>query len=139
MGVALLYGAAEWPIGRTEAGRSLVLAVEPLAGARVNHLRGELATRLDASGIQEGRQVDQSQTWIDPLVGVNVIAELAEHWAIRGEADIGGFGVGSELTWNAQAILTYRFTSWATMPSRASAIAPSPGTTRTAASPGTSP
>ena len=46
----------------------------------------------------------------NPLVGVNVIAELAERWAIRAEADIGGFGVGSDLTWNAQAVLTYRFT-----------------------------
>ena len=34
MGAALFYRAAEWPIGRTEAGRPLVLAVEPLAAAR---------------------------------------------------------------------------------------------------------
>jgi hypothetical protein len=45
--------------------------------------------------------------WGVPLVGVNMIVELAKHWAVRAEADIGGFGVGSDLTWNAQAFLTY--------------------------------
>ena len=29
---------------------------------------------------------------------------LSERWAVRAEADIGGFGVGSDLTWNAQAV-----------------------------------
>ncbi len=39
-----------------------------------------------------------------------MILRLSERWGVRGEADIGGFGVGSDLTWNAQAVLTYGFT-----------------------------
>ncbi len=33
---------------------------------------------------------------------------ITKRWRIGGEADIGGFGVGSDLSWNAQAFLTYR-------------------------------
>ena len=36
--------------------------------------------------------------------------DLAERWAIGGEANVGGFGVGSDFTWNAQAYLGYRTT-----------------------------
>jgi hypothetical protein len=39
-----------------------------------------------------------------------VIAQVAERCAVRAEAGIGGFGVGSDQTWNAQAIVTYRWT-----------------------------
>jgi hypothetical protein len=109
-GVGVFYRAAEWEIGRTDAGEPRTLAVEPLVGARLMHLRSEIDIKLDAGGFRERRQVDESQTWVDPLVGVNVIARLAERWAVRAEADIGGFGLGSDLTWNVQAILSYRWT-----------------------------
>jgi hypothetical protein len=109
-GFGALYRVAAWEIGRTSAGEPLTFVVEPLVGARLNHIRGEVEAKLDARGFQAKRQADESQTWVDPLVGVNVIAQVAEHWAVRAEADIGGFGVGSDLTWNAQAIVTYRFT-----------------------------
>lgn len=109
-GAAVFYRVADWEIGRTDSGEPLTFAVEPGIGARLNYLRTELDTKLDLPGGKVRRQVDQSQTWVDPLVGVNVIAQLAENWALRAEADIGGFGVGSDLTWNAQAIVTYRWT-----------------------------
>jgi hypothetical protein len=109
-GAAVFYRVAEREIGRTESGEPRTLAVEPLIGARLNYLRSEIDTKLDLAGLQARRQFDQDQTWVDPLVGVNVIAQLAERWSVRAEADIGGFGLGSDLTWNAQAILSYRWT-----------------------------
>ena len=36
--------------------------------------------------------------------------DLSDHWTIAGEADVGGFGVGSDFAWNAQAFLGYRTT-----------------------------
>jgi hypothetical protein len=108
-GGAVFYRVADWEIGRTESGEPLTFAVEPLAGARLNHLRSEVDAKLQAFGATVKRQVDEDETWVDPLVGLNVIAELSERWAVRAEADIGGFGVGSDLTWNAQAIVSYRW------------------------------
>lgn len=110
LGAGAFYRVVDWEFGRDAVGEPRTLAIEPLIGARLNYLRSEIDTKLDAFGIQAERQVDESQTWVDPLVGVNVIAQLAPRWAVRAEADIGGFGAGSDLTWNAQAIVTYRFT-----------------------------
>ena len=110
VGAAVFYRAVELDLGRNHLGEPQTLAIEPLVGARLNYLRGEIDTRLDAGGRRASRQVDESQTWVDPLVGLNAILRLSERWGVRAEADIGGFGVGSDLTWNAQAVLTYGFT-----------------------------
>lgn len=110
VGFGVSYRAIEWEIGRSASGEPRILALEPLVGARLNHLRGEIDVKLDAGGRTARRQFDESQAWVDPLVGVIVVAPLAERWSLRAEADIGGFGVGSDLTWNAQAILSYRWT-----------------------------
>lgn len=110
MGASVFYRAVDWEFNRDAQGEAQTLAIEPLIGARLNYLRGEVDTKLDAGGFSASRQFDESQTWVDPIVGVNVIWRLSERWGARGEADIGGFGVGSDLTWNAQAVLTYDFT-----------------------------
>ena len=55
-----------------------------------------------------GRQVDDSGTWVDPLVGTRFAVDLAERWAIAGEADVGGVIAGSDLSWNVQGFLGYR-------------------------------
>jgi hypothetical protein len=107
-GASAWYQVAEWQIGRGEAGRPLTLAVEPLAGARLNHLRAELDATLDAAGGRARRQFDDDETWVDPLVGLQIVAQLSDRWAFRAEGDLGGFGVGSDFTWNAQAIVSYR-------------------------------
>ena len=51
---------------------------------------------------------DQSESWVEPLVGARIGLDLTDRFAIAGEANVGGFGVGSDLAWNAQAFLGYR-------------------------------
>lgn len=111
VGAGVYYRVVDWEFARNSLGEPQSLAIEPTLGARLNYLRGEIDARLDAGGQGARRQVDESQTWVDPLVGVNVVLRLSERWGVRSEADIGGFGVGSDLAWNAQAALTYRFTA----------------------------
>jgi hypothetical protein len=110
VGAGVFYRAVDWEFARNARGEPQTLALEPLLGARLNHLRGEIDTKLDAFGRRVSRQVDESQTWVDPLIGVNAILRLSERWGVRAEADVGGFGIGSDLTWNAQAVLIYGFT-----------------------------
>lgn len=110
LGAGVFYRALDWEFAQTSSGEPQRLILEPLAGARLNYLRGEIDTKLDAFGQRVSRQVDEDQTWVDPVVGFNAILRLSEHWGVRTEADIGGFGVGSDLTWNAQAVVTYGFT-----------------------------
>lgn len=73
----------------------------------------ELDTEMDLSlgGVLSGT-ADSNHAWIDPIVGLRYHDDLGEHWSVHARADVGGFGVGSELAWNASALLGYRFSPW---------------------------
>ena len=76
----------------------------PYVGARY------YSTSLDFT-LQRGRTVDSSENWWDPLVGVEM-GLLWGRWGARGMADVGGFGVGSDLSWWASLEVEYRFNTW---------------------------
>ncbi len=41
------------------------------------------------------------QNWIDPWIGTRGTIALGERWALGLRADVGGFGVGTQFTWQA--------------------------------------
>lgn len=43
--------------------------------------------------------------WVDPWVGVRGVVPFDETWAMRLRGDVGGFGVGSDFTWQALVLL----------------------------------
>lgn len=79
-------------------------AVALLAGTRWVDMGGSFSY----AGQVVGDDADASTSWIDPLVGVNVFAPLSEKWWLGVRADVGGFGVGSELTWQAYADIGFK-------------------------------
>jgi hypothetical protein len=97
------YRVLEWQYGASSSGRPLRLVVAPEAGFRFTYMRTELEVR-------GGRTADESNSWVDPLIGSRIGLELTDRWAIIGEGNFGGFGVGSDFTWNAQAFLGYTTT-----------------------------
>jgi hypothetical protein len=101
LGIGPYFRALEWQYGESASGQPLRLILEPTAGIRVNHLRVELEVR-------GGRQFDDNETWVDPLVGTRFGIELTDRWTITGEADVGGVVAGSDLSWNIQGYLGYR-------------------------------
>jgi hypothetical protein len=58
-----------------------------------------------------GTEVDGSKSWVDPILGVRYMGSLSRLWFMRWEGDIGGFGVGSDFTWNTSLLLGYRLSS----------------------------
>jgi hypothetical protein len=74
-----------------------------LAGIRVNALSGD----IQFQGERE-RQESGSVYWIDPVIGTRLTARVAENWTLRGRADIGGFGIGSRLTWQLAGYVDFR-------------------------------
>jgi hypothetical protein len=102
LGVAPYYRVVDWTYRTSSSGKPLRLVVEPEAGFRFTYLRAELEVR----GI--GRSVDESESWVDPLIGSRFGLDLSDHWNLTAEANVGGFGVGSDFAWNAQAFLGYR-------------------------------
>jgi hypothetical protein len=50
-----------------------------------------------------------TQTWVDPVIVVRMKLPDSEKWLLQLRGDIGGFGIGSDLTWQVQAYGGYRF------------------------------
>jgi hypothetical protein len=50
------------------------------------------------------------QWWIDPIVGLRGQINFTRWLFLAAQADVGGFGVGSQITWNAQAAFGVNFT-----------------------------
>ncbi len=96
------WDPGEWQLGSDEASPSLF--VQPLVGARVTVMRVE----FDVSG---GTDLGQTKTWVDPILGARFGVRFGPDrrwsWLMRG--DFGGFGAGSEFTWNVVGMLAYDF------------------------------
>ena len=57
---------------------------------------------LDLSaGLLPGRSTKDDETWVDPVIGLRAILDLGDGFSVLAFADIGGFGVGSDQTWEA--------------------------------------
>jgi hypothetical protein len=56
------------------------------------------------------RSSSRSTTVVDPVLGVRGTAELTEKLVASALVDIGGFGVGTEFTWEAFGGVSYAFT-----------------------------
>ena len=76
-------------------------AEKALAKAVSSNLQADLPT--SASGKRE---------WFDPIIGARWQWNFQEHWFLAAKGDIGGFGVGSDFTWNTQATVGYQFTNY---------------------------
>jgi hypothetical protein len=63
LGIAPYYRVIDWAYGESASGQPLRLTVEPEAGFRFTYLRAELDMR------HGGPTVDQSESWVDPLIG----------------------------------------------------------------------
>ena len=91
-----LFTLLEQPGGRFELG----------GGLRAWRMTTEI--NLD-SGLLPGRSADETTSWVDPIIAARGSLRLNDRLSLTGYGDIGGFGVGSELTWQVMATLDWRF------------------------------
>lgn len=86
--------------------------VKLLGAARYTRLDADLnlVVTTGPSLLPDGsRSVSGDESWWDPVIGVSVIAPFAEHWSFAGYADVGGFGVGSDVTYQVIAGVDWQF------------------------------
>jgi hypothetical protein len=76
--------------------------VDALGGLRAWSLDGEVS--VPAVGISAAPGAD----FVDPIIALRVNTPLAERWTVLGYADVGGFGVGSEFTWQIAVTANYQ-------------------------------
>ena len=77
-------------------------SVDGLGGLRYTSLKGELGLPGPFP------DVDQRKDWLDPFLGVRWIWQITDKWDLRLRGDIGGFGIGSDLTWNAVGLIAFK-------------------------------
>jgi hypothetical protein len=80
-------------------------------GGRLNYLDMGMDVRKNVfpAGTEEITG-EQSKTWYDPVVIARFTTDIKDKWLFQFRGDIGGFGVGSDLTWQLHATAGYRFT-----------------------------
>ena len=60
-----------------------------------------LETTAPVSGIVTVREASQDASWVDPLIGLQYNVPFADRWRFNLRGDIGGFGVGSDFSYQA--------------------------------------
>jgi hypothetical protein len=76
-------------------------------GARYSHLSTEIV--VSGPGLADEKR-DGSKSWVDPVVGLHGVWQINDRWFLHGGGDIGGFGASSDLIWQVNAAVGYRFT-----------------------------
>ena len=89
--------------------RRLSAAAELTFGLRVNTLQGELTFK----GPDITR--NQNKTWVDPIVGVNFQTPTRRRVKLRLYTEVGGFGAGSDFTWQVFPDLSVNLTKTASL------------------------
>lgn len=74
--------------------RELSPAADLTFGMRVNTLQGEFT--FNNLG---GARVADDKTWVDPIAGLTLRTPAGRRMQLRLYSEIGGFGAGSDLTW----------------------------------------
>jgi opacity protein-like surface antigen len=91
------YRLGEWPLG--SQGKPSV-AFEALAGGRFVHF--DIDLDLETLG-DTGRVKD----WAEPFLGGRIRLKLLDNLGFVVRGDVGGFGIGSDLTWSLSGALHY--------------------------------
>jgi len=98
--------AAYYRLGTASMGKEAGTAsFDLLAGARI----WSLALGLDVNSHTAGRTISEVRTWADPIIGGRVLLRFTDRWALILRGGVGGFGVSSQFTWDAMALVGYTF------------------------------
>lgn len=85
-------------------------------------LTADLQAKSDAAKSKLGRSISNAlkdslptygagdQWWIDPIIGLRGQINLTRWLFLAAQGDVGGFGAGSQITWNTQVTVGVNFT-----------------------------
>lgn len=98
-----VYQAAKWSFDKGSS-----VALDVLGGGRYWNVKSELT--LSHPDLNTSRSASSTKEWVDPFVGARVGIDLGRNFLLALRGDIGGFGVGTDFTWNASVVLGYQIT-----------------------------
>ena len=74
----------------------------------IDGLGGLRYSSMDVDLDLPGPNVDQGKDWVDPYLGLRWRWKFAEKWGTDLRGDIGGFGIGSDITWNLVGMVNFK-------------------------------
>lgn len=87
------------------------ITLDLMAGARYWHVDTGLTLRLNANGAKvKSVSGSDGAEWIDPMIGTRLIIETETPFYVTGWGMAGGFGAGSDFSWDVMGGLGYRWT-----------------------------
>lgn len=100
-----------WELASLGTAGPLALTLDPYAGIRYTYLDTELQGKLDLVdlGVSRRRSAEQSEHWVDPIVGLRTIWTLGEHWSAVVAGDVGGVSTSEQYSAEAWGLVGYRF------------------------------
>lgn len=99
----LLTGGVSWRLLEGERG-----GLDGFGALRYASVEASFTVDEDAALIG-GRDASGDADWVDPLIGLRGRYRLTDSLTIGATGDVGGFGVGSEFTWEAFGALDWAF------------------------------
>ena len=83
--------------------------VGAIGGLRYSKI--DVSAHINASlfGLTGSAARSGDKDWVDPYVGVRIQHPLNERWTLVGYGDVGGFGAGSDFTWQVALGAAYDF------------------------------
>ena len=81
---------------------------EVLAGARLWNVASDM--ELTVGGLT-ALASSHSQTWVSPLIGMDLRYDLTQHWLLLGRGTVGGFS-SSSVQWDVFGGVGYQFSDW---------------------------
>lgn len=85
--------------------------VDLLAGCSYYDIDNEL--RL--IGNRNAGSASSGEGWVDPIVGVRLNQRLTGPWSLQLRGDVGGFGVSSDIVWQAVGMISYDLSPGSTL------------------------
>jgi hypothetical protein len=80
------------------------------SGGTLDVLAGFRAWSLDGSVTSPIANLAPEQNFVDPIIAVRNVVPLSDRWSMLSYLDIGGFGAGSEFTWQGTVTANYQAT-----------------------------
>jgi opacity protein-like surface antigen len=78
------------------------------AGLRYNDVDTDLDVVRTGPGAGGNRAASKGDSWTDPVVGITARYPINDTWSLGVRGDVGGFGIGSELTWQMMASVNWK-------------------------------
>ncbi len=104
-------------VAKTQADKAAIAAkanaVRAAAQQRVSAVKQQISNEV-ASALKSGltHTAALAESWWDPYVGFRFRYNLSKAFYLTGKADVGGFGVGSEITWQASGAIGCQLTRY---------------------------